>query len=153
MKTLTRPQSWKGETAEALAPLLADLVVLALQAKQAHWNVTGEQFKPLHELFDAMTDEYRGWYDLVAERLRALGEPADGRLAALAGTAVEEMPEGNLPGERAVVLLLERVDGLVARTREILVPLGESDPVTQDMVIGVVEGLEKQAWMLRAQAR
>lgn len=153
MKTMTRPKSWQGETAEALDPLLADLVVLALQAKQAHWNVTGAQFKPLHEMFDAMTDEYRGWYDLVAERLRALGEPADGRLAALAGTAVEEMPAGTFHGEKAAALLLERVDGLVARTRETLEPLGASDPVTQDMVIGIVEGLEKQAWMLRAQVR
>ena len=153
MKTIPRPSTWKAETAGALTPLLTDLVVLSLQAKQAHWNVTGPQFQPLHELFDALTNDYRGWYDLVAERLRALGEPADGRLAALAGTAVEEMPAGTFHGEKAVALVLERVEGLVIRTREGLGILGEEDLVSQDMVIGIVEGLEKQAWMLRAQAR
>jgi starvation-inducible DNA-binding protein len=153
MKAIAKPQSWKGETAEALNPLLADLVVLSLHAKQAHWNVTGPQFQPLHELFDAVADGARGWYDDVAERLRALGEPADGRLAALVGTSLEEMPAGSLSGERAVALLLERVEGVAAVGRETLAPLGTSDPVTQDLVIGIVEGLEKQAWMLRAQAR
>ncbi len=153
MKTLTKTMPWQQETAAALAPLLADLVVLSLQAKQAHWNVTGPQSQPLHELYDAMADRFRGWYDLVAERIRALGGAADGRLAALAATAVEELPAGLLPGERSVALVLERVEGAAARARESLGPLGDSDPVTQDMVIGIVEGMEKQAWMLRSQAR
>ena len=115
--------------------------------------MTGPQFQPLHELFDRMADEHRAWYDLAAERLRALGAPADGRPGALSGSALEEMPPGTLPGARAVALLLERVEGASTRARASLGPLGEEDPVTQDMVLGIVEGLEKQAWMLRVQAR
>jgi len=153
VKTAVKPRSGSREASEALAPLLADLVVLSLQSKQAHWNVTGPQFSPLHELFDAMAGEHRGWYDEVAERRRALGDPADARLAALAGSALPELPAGTIPGDRAVALLLERVETAAARARASIDPLGESDPVTQDMVIGIVEGLEKQAWMLRAQAR
>jgi starvation-inducible DNA-binding protein len=153
VKTLTRPRTWKAATAGELQPLLADLVVLALQAKQAHWNVIGPQFSPLHTLFDGMTDAYRGWYDEVAERLRALGEPADGRLTALEGTRVDELPPGLLAGEAAVALLLSRVEAAAGRARETLAVLGEEDPVSQDLVIGIVEGLEKQAWMLRSQAR
>jgi starvation-inducible DNA-binding protein len=151
VKSVTKPRTWEAETAETLRPLLADLVVLSLQSKQAHWNVTGPQFEPLHAMFDRMTDEYRGWYDAVAERLRALGESADGRVEALAGSRVAELPGGALPGERAVSLLLSRVEATAGHARESVGPLGESDPVTQDMVIGIVEGLEKQAWMLRAQ--
>jgi starvation-inducible DNA-binding protein len=141
----------KAVSAE-LRPLLLDLVVLSLQVKQAHWNVTGPLFDPLHGLFDRMVDQHRDWYDTVAERARALGEPAEARLVALAKESkVEEIPEGELPGDRAVHMILARLEGLSARTRERLGRLGDLDPVTQDMVIGVVEGLEKQAWMLRVQ--
>ena len=154
MKAATKAAAVAEEGQEAaLQDLLADLVVLSLHSKQAHWNVTGPQFSPLHELFDRMADEHRAWYDLVAERLRALDAPADGRVFVLAGSSVEEMPAGPLPGERAAALLHERVEGTAFRARAALGPLGEADPVTQDMVIGIVEGLEKQAWILRVQAR
>ncbi len=143
-----------GKTAIALQEILVDLVNLSLQAKQAHWNVTGPFFKPLHELYDALTDAYRGWYDDVAERIRALGDAADGRVTTVGRTStLEEMPAGVLTDRQTVDLMLARVEGLVSRTRAKLGALGEQDPVTQDMVIGIVEGLEKQAWMLRAQSK
>ena len=142
----------KPKTTAELAPLLLDLVALSLDAKQAHWNVTGPLFHPLHALFDSMTDEVRGWYDALAERIRALGEAADGRPGPVAKAAVP-MPAGEIDGPKAVALMLERVEGAASRARARLGRLGELDPVSQDMVIGIVEGLEKQAWMLRAQAR
>ena len=78
--------------------------------------------------------------------------PADGRPSALAeGSAVEEMPAGLLPGEKAVSLLLHRVEGAAARAAERLPALGEVDPLSEDLVIGILRGLEKQAWMLRVQ--
>ncbi len=158
MKTLTAPRREKlpGMDADGVAarlrPALADLVALSLHSKQAHWNVTGPQFSPLHELFDRMAGEHRGWYDAVAERSLALGVPADGRLGTVAAeTGTADLPEGALPGPRAVELLLERVEVASGRMRRDLDRLGDLDPVTQDLVIGIVEGLEKQAWMLRVQ--
>lgn len=142
----------KRKAAKELAPLLLDLVALSLDAKQAHWNVTGPHFTPLHGLFDSMTGEYRAWYDEVAERIRALGEPADGRAASVA-KAASPMPAGGIEGGKAVALLLDRVGKAAERARAGIERLGELDPVSQDMVIGIVNGLEKQAWMLRAQAR
>ncbi len=154
MKTTTRTQRRGADAPEAalaLKPLLADLIALSLQAKQAHWNVTGPQFAPLHALFDELTTAFRGWYDEVAERLRALGVPADGRLTTVAEeTALDEFPAGLVPGERAVTLLLDRVGTTSARARNAVTALDDIDLVTQDLVIGIVQGLEKQAWMLRA---
>ncbi len=40
------------EAIELLNQQLADGLDLALQAKQAHWNVKGPNFIALHELFD-----------------------------------------------------------------------------------------------------
>jgi starvation-inducible DNA-binding protein len=112
----------------------------------------GPAFEPLHLMFDRMTNEYRTWYDLVAERLRGLGFAADGRPSRVAGaTRVEDLPEGEIQDRKSIRRFLPLVEGLAARIRERLGPIGESDPVTQDMLIGIAEGLDKQAWMVRAQ--
>lgn len=158
MKTLKAPrrggkQSHHRETAEILGPVLADLVAMSLATKQAHWNVEGPHFSPLHELFDKMTDEYREWYDEIAERILALKQPADGRVGTVAKRSlVEALPEGMIPGGKAVELMLDRVERLAGRLRATLDRLGELDPITEDMVIGITAGVEKQAWMLRVQA-
>ncbi len=145
--------SFRGPAAEILSPVLADLVALSLACKQAHWNVEGPQFAPLHALFDAMTAEYRAWYDEIAERILALRVFADGRLSTVAGaTRVEEMPAGMLAGPDAVSLLLARVEAFAVRLRAAQERLGEVDAVSEDMAIGILAGVEKQAWMLRVQA-
>lgn len=48
------------DTSVALQDTLVALIDLSLQAKQAHWNVVGPNFRPLHELLDEFTDAYRG---------------------------------------------------------------------------------------------
>ncbi len=146
-QTARRP----SEVADALQASLVDLIALSLQTKQAHWNVMGPGFRPLHELFDEMTDAIRGWYDDVAERCLALGVPADGRSMTVAENAeIRDLPAGRIADREAVSLILERVQGLVGRLRDKLNVLGEQDVVTQDLIIGIIQGLEKQAWMLRA---
>ena len=49
---------------------LAAGIHLSLQAKQAHWNVKGPSFVPLHELFDKLHDETEEYVDDLAERCR-----------------------------------------------------------------------------------
>ena len=139
-------------TVAALQDSLVELIDLSLQAKQAHWNVTGPAFKPLHEFLDAMTAEYRGWYDEVAERMTAIGAAPDGRVTTVAAQApLAQLPHGSIRDEALVPLFLDRVETVAARLRGRLGPVGELDLVTQDMLIGIVHGLDKQAWMLRAQ--
>ena len=47
---------------------------LALQAKQAHWNVKGPSFIALHELFDELVDAVLEHADELAERAVELGD-------------------------------------------------------------------------------
>lgn len=63
---------------ELLNAVLADLIDLHLQSKQAHWNVKGPQFIALHELFDSVAGKAEEFSDTVAERLVALGGTAEG---------------------------------------------------------------------------
>ena len=138
--------------AVALQDTLVELIDLSLQAKQAHWNVVGPNFKPLHELLDEFTAEYRAWYDDVAERLAAIGVAPDGRASTVgANTPLAQLPEGQLEDRALVALVEERVTSVAGRVRERMERLGEHDLVSQGLLIRIGGGLEKQVWMLRAQ--
>ena len=75
----TVPDTARLTAASALQKLLPELVALTLDAKQAHWNVTGPAFLPLHALTDEIAADTRTWVDRVAERAVALGFTVDAR--------------------------------------------------------------------------
>jgi starvation-inducible DNA-binding protein len=131
---------------------LVELVDLSLQAKQLHWNVTGPAFKPLHEMLDEFAGEYRDWSDMVAERLAALGRTPDGRVGTVAReSVVEALPAGSIADRDVIHFLYDRICGVAARIRARMNRLGDSDLVSQDVLIEVVRGLEKQRWMVGVQ--
>ena len=139
-------------TSVALQDTLTELIDLSLQAKQAHWNVIGPNFRPLHEMLDDFVARYRDWYDEAAERLAAIGVAPDGRAATVAAaSSLEPLPAGPLEDRVVVPLIEERLSTVTRRVRERTKEIGEDDLVSQDLLIGIVHGLEKQGWMLRAQ--
>jgi starvation-inducible DNA-binding protein len=148
MLTTDRPR-----TAELLQETLVELIDLALQGKQAHWAVTGPLFKPLHEHLDALVDDARGWYDDVAERMAALEVVPDGRVATIASTTpLDVLPEGWLADADVVRRFVLRLDDISGRLRTRIDELADLDPISQDLLIGIGHGIEKQRWMFRVQA-
>jgi len=146
-------QAPESERAAAeLQPTLLELIDLGLIAKQAHWNVTGPVFRPQHEEFDEIAEAARGWADDVAERLEAIGVAADGRAASVAaGSVLPAMPEGKLDGPTAVRLVAERLGLVAERVRERVRRLDGGDALSQDVLIEIGRGLDKQLWMVREQ--
>jgi len=142
----------RDRVAAALQEALIDLVDLGLVAKQAHWHVRGPQFIPVHEQLDLIVQDSRAWADLVAERSVTLGLPVDGRAATVADqTGLPEFPTGWVEDDKVVVLVANAVEAAVVRMRRHVDELGDLDPVSQDLVIEVLRGLEKHLWMLQAQ--
>jgi starvation-inducible DNA-binding protein len=135
-----------------LHPLLVELIDLALTGKQAHWNLRGPLFRPVHLQLDELVDDARSWSDQVAERIVALGVPADGRVETVAAlTPLGSFPAGFVEDGKVVVAIVERLDDIIVRTRPRLVRLGESDLVSQDLLVGIDAGLEKHRWMFSAE--
>lgn len=135
---------------DSLQNLLIDLIDLVLQTRQAHWNVTGPRFRFLHLQLDEFTTEQNGWIDQLAERLAALGVPPAGQAKDLAGgLRLQPLPEGTIPGDQAVVLMLTRLEGVAGSVAAALD--GDTDPVTGDLLTRILAGLEHEAWLLRAQ--
>jgi starvation-inducible DNA-binding protein len=150
------PESTPGariqDVATDLQATLVELVDLSLQAKQLHWNVTGSDFKQLHEMLDELAGEYRDWSDMVAERLAAIGQAPDGRVGTVTrASTIEALPAGRMADRDVIHSLYNRLSGVAARMRERMDRLGDSDLASQDVLIEVVRGLEKQRWMVEVQ--
>src|SRR5437867_10750793 len=81
------PGKVRGGAVDLLNQQLADALDLALQAKQAHWNVKGPSFVALHELFDEVVDELFEHADELAGRAVELGGTAFGTARVAAKTS------------------------------------------------------------------
>lgn len=135
-----------------LQPLLVDLIDLSLTGKQLHWNVVGPRFKQVHEHLDELVDEYRTWSDEVAERLTSIGQTPDGRPQRVAGDSPEDpAPEGWVEVDDALRVMADRVEATARRLRGRLEGLGDVDLPSEDLLIGILDGLEMQLWMLSAE--
>jgi starvation-inducible DNA-binding protein len=140
------------KTATELQTVLVDLIDLSLQGKQAHWNVVGSQFRTLHLELDEVVEDARRWADEVAERIRALGIAADGRASVVVkNSGLESLPEGTIAGNEVLPRVIDQLATAAARGRTSISRLDGSDKVSEDILIEVVNGLEKHLWMFRSQ--
>jgi starvation-inducible DNA-binding protein len=140
------------KSAVELQTVLVDLIDLGLQCKQAHWNVVGPQFRALHLELDEVVEDSQKWADEVAERLRALGVAADGRASVIAKrTGLESLPEGVIADKEVLIRVTDQLATVAACGRASIDRLDGTDKVSEDILIEVVEDLEKHLWMFRSQ--
>ena len=143
----------RNETVVAdLQATLAELVDLTLLAKQAHWNVVGQNFRSVHLELDEIVDTSRLAADQVAERIATIGGHPDGRAATVAATSgLPAFPDGRVGTVEVVEQVGATIDTMAERLRERILHVADLDPISQDILIGTGDQLEKHAWMLRAQ--
>lgn len=140
--------------ADALQPLLVDLIDLHLVGKQAHWTVVGERFQPAHERLDVLIDEWRLWSDSVAERIVILGALPRGRAQdVVADGDAAPFPVEWLPDGDAITLIADRVEAVARRARAQQSVVEGLDVISDGLLQTIIEGLEEQLWMLRAHLR
>jgi starvation-inducible DNA-binding protein len=137
-----------------LQQLLVDLSELALQGKQAHWNVVGKNFRDLHLQLDEIVEAARGFTDDVAERMRAIYAVPDGRSATVASqTTLAPFPAGEVNTGATVDLIAASLYAVAATGRRIHDDVDAEDPTTADLIHTVLERLEQLAWMVDAENR
>lgn len=148
----TLPETDRKTVARGLQASLIELIDLALQSKQAHWNLKGPHFRPLHLELDEIVDDVRDWSDDVAERITALDVPADGRVIEIAEKSSLEPPKAGWVKDGEVVEMMDERLGTVAiGIRQRMEPMEPIDVISHDLLIGIVRGLEKHQWMVRSQ--
>ncbi|WP_250285003.1 MULTISPECIES: Dps family protein [unclassified Frankia] len=135
-----------------LQATLVEFVDLAQQGKQAHWNVVGPHFLPVHQQLDTLVNDVRLGADEVAERAVAIGYHPDGRSATVAKeTPLSELPAGPISDADAVRAIANRLRKVADALRTRVDQLNDLDPVTQDLLIGLTATLDKHTWMFGAQ--
>ena len=141
----------RHEISQGLPKLLADSYTLYLKTHNYHWNVTGPMFNTLHLMFEQQYTELAIAVDVIAERIRALGEAAPGSYSAYAKlTSIEE--EEAVPGAEDMIRQLVKGQEAVVKTARSVFPAAEAanDEPTADLLTQRMQIHEKNAWMLRS---
>ncbi|MEU4016443.1 DNA starvation/stationary phase protection protein [Microbacterium sp. NPDC028030] len=159
VKTTRQQNAEKGFTASStlasnLQSVLVDLLDLAIQGKQAHWNVVGRNFRDTHRQLDEIIDDARAFSDTIAERMRALHAVPDGRSATIAKTSsLPEFPAGEVSTTETIDLVTARLEAAVGTVRDVHDAVDEEDPTSADLLHAIIERLEQFAWMVSAENR
>ncbi len=130
---------------------MADSYSLYLKTHNYHWNVEGQLFNTLHEMFEVQYTELAAAVDEIAERIRALGIKAPGSYSEFAAlTSVEEAQGGETAEEMIRQLAIGQES--VVRTGRSVFPVANSanDEPTADLLTQRMQTHEKNAWMLRS---
>ena len=146
------PKAVATEVSAQMQRLLADFTGLARQGQQTHSHVVGPNCESVHLQLDQLATHARLLADAVAERAVTLGWAVDcSASATVAQSSLPAFPTGYLDSHRVVAEIADRMRLVVQYARFGLDRLDEIDPVTPDLVIGILEALEKHLWMLQAQ--
>ena len=141
----------RQKIAKGLSHLLADSYTLYLKTHNFHWNVTGPMFQTLHLMFEAQYTELAIAVDLIAERIRALGQPAPGSYAEFAELTSIKEARGVSTAKEMIAQLVQAQESVIRTARSIF-PDAETahDEATADLLTQRLQLHEKTAWMLRA---
>lgn len=145
------PDKQRKNICAGLSMLLADSYMLYIKTHNYHWNVEGPMFNTLHVMFMEQYTELWTSLDLIAERIRALGEYAPGSYKEFAKlTSIEESEK--VPKADKMILELLKGHEAVTQTARSLYPIADegSDEVTMDLLTQRMQVHEKTAWMLRS---
>lgn len=136
---------------DALKRALADTYTLLTKTQNYHWNVEGPGFRQLHLLFEEQYNELFLATDLIAERIRALGEKAPASAAEF--SKLTKIKEGNSELDADGMLAdLFASNMLAVETFKKLFDASEKagDGASNDLSNQRRAAHEKAAWMIKA---
>ena len=142
----------RGKSIVLLGTALIHALDLERQAKQAHWNVKGPNFKALHMLFDEVAQQGEDASDLIAERMVSLGGTPDGRAATVANrSTLPEYPLDARSGEDHIEALSQAIATFGTIARNAIADATEwCDADTADVFTQLSRDLDKALWMVEA---
>ena len=142
----------RSEAAELLQGSLVTLIDLALNLKQAHWNVVGPNFRSIHLQLDEIIETVRGATDEIAERIVTIGVAPDGRAKTVSSdSTLDTFPDDFHQVPETVTAVADPMMKAIEQIRQAIDKMGDVDPISEDLLIGVSSQLEKHLWMVQAQ--
>lgn len=134
---------------------LANAGVLYVKLHNLHWNVTGPQFKEVHEYLETLYDAMADVLDEVAEALKMNGQmPLAGMKAYLAASTIKELESREVDVKTALITVLADMEAMKAQAEEIRREAGREDRYD---IVGLMEeelaGYSKTIWFLKSMLR
>ncbi|HET9379826.1 MAG TPA: DNA starvation/stationary phase protection protein [Streptomyces sp.] len=124
---------------------------LHLTLKHIHWNVVGPHFIAVHEMLDPQVDKVRGMTDDIAERISTLGGEPNGTPGALVNERTwNDYSIGRAESIEHLGALDLVYTAVIEDHRTAMQETETADPVTQDLLIEQLRGLELFQWFVRA---
>lgn len=152
MKREILPADKQKKVVGLLQANLVTVVDLALLLKQAHWCVVGRDFRSVHLQLDEIIESVRDGSDEIAERISTLGAAPDGRSSTVSDKSkLKKYPEGFRKAPATVSLVADALKTTIDQLRNSIAKLGDLDPISEDLCIGISASLEKHLWMVQAQ--
>ncbi|MEZ5004479.1 MAG: DNA starvation/stationary phase protection protein [Chitinophagales bacterium] len=154
MKVYKRLGFTHMETAELvtnLNKLLSNYQVHYQKLRKFHWNVEGQDFFELHELFEEEYNAVKVNIDEVAERIRVFGKFPIATMAGYLNVAEIEEVEKDLTSMEMVKEILNDFEILLTSMVEVTEAAEKiGDTGTYDLMAGFIKHLEQRHWMLNA---
>jgi len=136
---------------DGLNGLLANATVFYQKLRHYHWNVAGREFFALHEKFEQL---YTGWADSIdelAERILMVGGVPLHTLQSMLNVARIKEDESVRAAPEMVDLVIADLQALAGQVREVIEAAeAAEDRGTVNLLDGLLDGLEKETWMLTA---
>lgn len=150
-KAFLLPDDSRIMLARELCGLIGDVFVFTTKMYNFHWNVTGQIFEDLHEMFQDDYEAARDLLDVIAERIRSLGFSAPTTASQLVSLAsLTEQPE-LLDWRSMVQETISDHEKSAERMNSIANMAGQlGDQATVDFLGAAALREEKRAWLYRS---
>jgi starvation-inducible DNA-binding protein len=138
------------EISTDLRKLLADVFALYVKTKNFHWHMTGPHFRDYHLLLDDQGEQIFAMSDVVAERIRKLGDVALRSIGDIARhQRVRDNDDSSLTPEAMLAELLANNKELIKYLRATHDVCDEhNDVATASLIENWIDETENRAWFL-----
>ncbi len=139
----------QNEVIKVLEEVLATNYTLLLKTQNYHWNVSGPNFKPLHELFEVQYNDLFASTDEYAERIRALGVKVEASFEHFGKLSKIKKGNENLSANEMLQdLALDHQELIKFLKHGITIAQKNNDEGTADIFIQRTKVHEKALWMI-----
>jgi starvation-inducible DNA-binding protein len=149
-KELTKGNKFDDDVVQALQTQVANAFIIYLNYKHYHWQTFGPAFRDLHLLFDEFADEVYQTIDVLAERIRMIGQNPVSRIEEFSETATIQSAGKSMTMRSMIEEADENAKTVIREMRAAVKTAdGADDPGTADVFTRFVQIYEKQEWWLR----
>ncbi len=135
---------------EALQKQVANAFIVYLNYKHYHWQTFGPLFRDLHRLFDEFAKEVYVTIDVMAERVRMIGQNPVSRIEEFQKTATIKSAADNKDMREMIKEADSNAVRIIQEMRQAIKTADENDdPGTADVLTRFVQVHEKHEWWLR----